>query len=165
MVTNMTNQGEQVNTSTISRMKIRVRSIATKLHILPAKKQAQTATPEAAIIPGASTKLNVLPPTTPPSPPRGSLIAEKNWHEVSGGRRHSQRTCSTAAKSRMLPARRAGTEASSVSDRDSNTTGRESWSTNATSHDFSPEEAVVSAKKSNAEDAGSRAVVPQHAGS
>ncbi|ROW03837.1 hypothetical protein VPNG_07267 [Cytospora leucostoma] len=161
----MTNQGEQANTSTTSRMRNRVRSIATRLHILPAKTQAPTASPGAGIIPGASTKLKVLPPTTPPSPPRGSLIAEQNWHEVSESRRHSQRTCSTAANSRMLPARRAGTEASSVSDRDSNTTGRESWSTNATSHDLSPEEAVVPVKKFNAEDAGSRAVVPQHAGS
>lgn len=155
----MTNRGEQANTSTMSRMKNRVRSIATRLHILPANNEVQTATPGAAIIPGASPKLKVLPPTTPPSPPRGSLIAEQNWHEVSGSRRHSQRTCSTAAKSRGLPAprARAATEASSVSDRDSDTTGRESWSTNATSHDFSPEEAVVSVKKLDAEDAGSRA--------
>ncbi|KUI59967.1 hypothetical protein VP1G_07203 [Cytospora mali] len=148
-------------TSTPSRLKGSVRAITTKLCNLPIK-SVHTARPKP-IIEEAILQLRVLPPTTPPSPPPGSLIAAENWPELAACRQRSQHTHSPCGRIRNKPAKynpisgvRLGciveddsdveSESSCGSGLDSDSMGMESYYTDATSQESLPEEGDILVK-------------------
>ncbi|KUI66936.1 hypothetical protein VM1G_02455 [Cytospora mali] len=142
-------------TRTTSRLKGSVRAITTKLCNLPIK-NAHTARPKP-IIEETTLQLRVLPPSTPPSPPPGSLIAAENWSELAACRQRSQHTHSPCGRIHNVPAKynpisgvKLGciveddsddeSDSSCGSALDSDSTGVESDYTDATSQMSLPEE-------------------------
>lgn len=164
---------------TISRLKSGVRTMTTRLRNLPVNK-TRTARSEAIIQEQPfQVRIRVLAPTTPPSPPPGALIAEKNWPRPFVHRRHPQPACSPIVESRKLPARGTkstevvelgsiveddvpfGMEGSSGSEVDTASTGLGSYSTNVTGNEPSLEEGAISVEGKAAAQVGSGEAIRQ----
>ena len=155
------------NIGSVSRLRSSVQAITTKLHHMTARKthtaRLKTASEE------KKSQPRVLPPTTPPLPPPGALIAAQNWPEIPTiPRRNPQRTRNPVIGFRKEPARstkstgsvelgcitedEAGDlEASSGSELSTVSMELESCSTDATSEGSLAEERDVTAEEGIAE--------------